>query len=172
MGTTLQTLSQQTDISVSFLSQIERGISSLSIVSLYSICEALDIPVRQLLVDNRAPSTVTKQKDQMLIRIGDSKATYKYLSGRFQGRMMEAMIASFPPGYSHPLASHEGEEFGYILEGQLTLLVGSERHELDTGDSYHFVATTLHGYKTDSNGKDCKVLWASTQGFIDWHGKD
>lgn len=170
-GLTLEEVSARCGLSVSFLSQVERGISSPSIVSLSSICEVLGISISEVLSDvERSPSTVTKAADQPQIRISNSAVSYRYLSGEFPERMIEILINEFPPDYRHPLAPHAGEEFGYVLEGHLILRIEDEEYPLDPGDSYHFLASKPHGYET-SEREGAKVLMATTQKFIEWHTK-
>jgi transcriptional regulator with XRE-family HTH domain len=167
-GVTLEELSARCGLSVGFLSQVERGISSLSIVSLYAICQALDTPIPEIFISTKEPSTVTKEVDQPQIRIANSAISYRYLSGAFPERMNEALINEFPPSYRHPLAPHGGEEFGYVLEGHLLLRIGEDEYPLEPGDSYHFLASKPHGYETSDN-KGARVLIVTTQKFIEWH---
>lgn len=167
-GWTLEELSSRCGLSVSFLSQVERGISSLSIVSLYAICGALGIPVPEILTDSKKPSTVTKAGNEPTIHIPNSSVSYRWLSGGFPGRVIEVLVGEFPPNYRHPLTPHGGEEFGYVLEGHLVLKIGANEYALGPGDSYHFVATIPHGYETFSQ-EGAKVLWAITQKFMEWH---
>ncbi len=167
-GVTLEELSSRCGLSTGFLSQIERGISSLSIVSLNAVCEALGIPLTELFTYTKEPSTVTKETDQPQIRITNSAISYRYLSGAFPERVIEVLINEFPPNYRHPLAPHEGEEFGYVLEGHLMLRIGEEEYPLSPGDSYHFLATKPHGYET-SEKEGARILVATTQKFIEWH---
>ncbi len=167
-GVTLGELSSRCGLSIGFLSQIERGLSSLSIVSLKAICEALGIPLHEVFSYTKEPSTITKETDQPLIRITNSAVSYRYLSGAFPERVIEVLINEFPPNYRHPLAPHEGEEFGYVLEGHMILQIGEEEYPLNPGDSYHFVATKPHGYET-SEQEGARVLVVTTQKFIEWH---
>lgn len=164
-GWTLQELSDRCGLSVSFLSQVERGLSSLSIVSLYAICDALGVPAPDLLAEPKKSSPVLRASDQPSIHLPNVSVVYRWLSGEFSGRVIEVLIGEFPPGYQHPLAPHEGEEFGYVLEGRLVLRMESDEHVLGPGDSYHFPATIPHGYKT-SEQEGARVLWALTQKFI------
>ena len=171
-GWTLQNLSARSGLSVSFLSEVERGNSSLSIVSLTAICEALEVPLTEILVDDEpsASTIIIKAGNQPCFHIPNSPITYRWLSGDFPGRVIEVLIGEFPPNYQHPLSPHEGEEFGYVLEGHLVLKIGGEEYLLGPGDSYHFRATIPHGYET-SDQEGAKVLWAITQKFIAWHAK-
>lgn len=96
--------------------------------------------------------------------------TYRYLSGDFPDRQIEALVNEFPPDYQYPLATHAGEEFGYVLEGHLVLHIEEGAYPLSAGDSYHFLATRPHGYETSSQ-EGARVLVASTQKFLEWHNE-
>ncbi|MBC7220091.1 helix-turn-helix transcriptional regulator [Candidatus Bipolaricaulota bacterium] len=164
---TLKELSSECGLSVSFLSQIERGISSPSIVSLASISKALGVPVSMFLTDHHVSSSpITRADEQLLIRIAESAVSYRYLSGAFPERVIEVLINEFPTNHHHPPASHDGEEFGYVLEGHLVLTIEGKAYALGPGDSYHFLATQPHGYRT-SETEGARVLVATTQKFIE-----
>lgn len=66
---------------------------------------------------------------------------------------------SFHRGYRHPSVSHGGEEFGYVLKGDLTLVVGDKGYSLGPGDNFHFPARYPHSYSTE---RGAKVLIVST----------
>ena len=170
-GLTLKDLSRQCELSVSFLSQIERGLSSFSIPSLRAICQALNVSLPDLLVlsdgpgmaflaDPRPPE-ITRGDNQSYINLSDTSIKYRFLSGGFPGRQFEALIGEMSPGYHNSPISHEGEEFGYVLEGSVKLAVGEEAYSLGPGDSYHIVARTPHGCETRDEGS-AKVLWVQT----------
>lgn len=175
-GWTLENLSSHCKLSVGFLSQVERGLSSLSIVSLRAIGEALEVPLSELFLkeenskfaESKTVSPVTKATDQLCIQIGEYPTMYRYLSGGFSNRIMEVLINEFPPNYRHPLALHKGEEFGYVLGGQLTLRIEEDEYPLEPGDSYHFPASKLHSYNT-SEKQGARVLMVTTQKILEWH---
>ena len=177
-GWTLENLSASCGLSAGFLSQIERGLSSLSIVSLQAISEAFEVPLSELflteedhqLTENTAVSPVTKVANQLRIQIGDYPITYKYLSGEFPNRIAEVLINEFPPNYRHPLAPHKGEEFGYVLEGRLILKIVEDEYSLEPGDSYHFLASKPHSYET-SEKQGAKVLIVTSQKLLESHNQ-
>jgi transcriptional regulator with XRE-family HTH domain len=170
-GWTLDGLSERCGLSPSFLSQVERGLSTLSIVSLSAICAALDLPIETLFsssgpLDQRA-LRVTAADRQLLIRIGDSPVSYRYLSGQLPSSpIAELLIAEFPAGCDQRDSAHEGQEMGYVLEGVLELRVGEEEHRLSSGDSYRIDASEPHDYRTPSD-LGARVLMAVTQRFIE-----
>lgn len=173
-GLTLREFSKQCGLSISFLSQIERGLSSLSIPSLSSICQALDVSLAEMLlvtdgsgmaflVDPRPPE-ITRGDNLSYINLSDASIKYRFLSGGFPGRQFEALIGEMSPGSHNPPCAHEGEEFGYVLEGRIKLTIGDDSHELGVGDSYHLVATTRHGCETNDK-EGAKVLWVQTANY-------
>jgi len=170
-GLTLKNLSRQCSLSVSFLSQIERGLSSFSIPSLRSICHALDVSLPDLLIlsdgpgmaflaDPRPPE-ITKGDNRSYINLSDTSIKYRFLSGGFPSRQFEVLIGEMSPGCRNPTSSHEGEEFGYILEGRIKLTIGEESYNLSPGDSYHLLSATPHVCKANDE-EGAKVLWART----------
>ena len=170
-GWTLDALASKSGLSTGFLSQVERDLTTLSIVSLSAICQALHVPIESLFSSSRpigqTPSAVTRADQQLHIQIGGSPITYGYLSGQLpDAPVEELLIAEFPPDCDQQHSSHEGQEFGYILKGSLTLQVQDTQYELGIGDSYCVPASQPHGYRT-SAAEGADVLMAVTQRFID-----
>lgn len=175
-GWTLQELANCCNLSLSFLSQVERGLSSPSIISLNAICRALEIPLSNLIsygnskndsLSAASDSEISKADQGPNIQMSSGSIKYQFLSGNFPGRQFEILIGEIPPNYHYPLAAHEGEEFGYVLEGTLVFKIREESHELSPGDSYHFMATTPHGYETDGE-KSARILWVQTLKYAGW----
>lgn len=170
-GWTLDALASKCGLSTGFLSQVERDLTTLSIVSLSAICHALNIPIESLFSSSRPigqePSAITRADQQLHIKIGASPISYRYLSGQLPNvPVEELLIAEFPPGCDQQDSSHEGEELGYVLRGSFVLQVGDERVQLKTGDSYRVAASESHGYRT-SDSEGAHVLMAVTQRFIE-----
>jgi transcriptional regulator with XRE-family HTH domain len=170
-GWTLEELSSRCGLSIGFLSQVERGLSSLSISSLHAICDALGVPVTHFFVNTPVggPLVVRSGRPRGRIQIGDSQVTYNMLSNGVSNRTLEALIAEYPPHYLPPLVRHEGEEFGYVLEGSVRLEVEGQEEFLAPGDSFHIFSSRLH---TVQNPGDvpAKILWALTMKLLEGGG--
>ncbi len=170
-GWTLEMLSSRSGLSPGFLSQVERDLTSLSIVSLSAICRGLELPIESLFSSNRPladrPSVITLADQQLHLRIGGSPVSYQYLSGQLPDQaIQELLIAEFPPDCRQFDAIHLGSELGYVLHGRLTLHVEAEEYALSPGDSYRILASQSHGYET-SPSAGAAVLMAVSQRFID-----
>jgi len=164
---TLAYLSTQCGLSVGFLSQVERGLSSLSVASLKTVCDALEVPLAQFFTvpDADRPEITKAGQPHYLMRIGSSEITHSMLSGSRPNRTMEAFIAEYPPGYSPPVLPHEGEEFAYVLSGTILLVFEDEEHVLESGDSFQIDSNRPH---TVRNPEDAlaRVLWVQTMKIL------
>jgi transcriptional regulator with XRE-family HTH domain len=167
-GLTLKRLADACELSTSFLSQAERGLSSISVSTLERVCEALGTSLREFFALADPPgsaepsySEVLRSDDQPAVNLSEAAIKYRFLSRDFPGRLFEVVIGEIPLGYTYPPASHEGEEFGYVLEGRLKLSIEQADHVLGPGDSYHFGPRTVHGYEAIGE-EDVRLLWVQT----------
>jgi quercetin dioxygenase-like cupin family protein len=73
------------------------------------------------------------------------------LAGRFPVR--RPMLVRVPPGGAVPRFAHAGEEFFYLLKGQLTVSVGREKQTLGPGSSGHHVSTISHDWRNQGKAE-------------------
>ncbi len=166
-GWTLEALSARSGLSVGFLSQVERGLSSLSISSLQAICASLGVPLTHFFALPQGNSQVLRAGEpRTRVRIEDSDVNYSLLSGAMPDRVLEALIAEFPPQFQPPMITHGGEEFGYVLAGKIILTCGDQEWELGVGDSFHFYSTQQHTIRNPGD-VPAKVLWVLTQKLLE-----
>lgn len=62
-------------------------------------------------------------------------------------------------GSTYPDNPHEGEEFGYVLQGLVTIHIGSKTHRAKKGESFYFIPDKKH-YITSKSG--AVILWVSS----------
>lgn len=145
---TLKDLSERTKLSVSFLSQFEREVTSITLVSLKRIADALEISMKDLFDDEAESqgSFVHKSSDGSgLLGLEKKYASYERLSGRFEGRKMESLLLKMEPlRADFEPCTHEGEEFIYILEGTAKFTVDGIDYEVTQGESIHYPSALLH----------------------------
>jgi transcriptional regulator with XRE-family HTH domain len=167
----LAQLAKRCGCSTSFLSQVERGLSSISIPVLGTVCEALSISLSQFFSGLEADgdegavkdplSSVLHVGEQVGINLSQAAIKYRFLTRDLPLRGFDIVVGEIPSGYVYPPAAHEGEEFGYILEGRLRLWIEDREVDLGPGDSYHVVSTSPHGYQA-LGSESVKVLWVQT----------
>lgn len=159
---TLRDLSRQTGLSISFLSQVERGHSSLSISSLHTIAESLGVHLSAFFPPPVPANYVTRRRQRRPLRLEGSPIGYASLSGEFPSRTFEPLLVTLPP--KHPAVepfAHPGEEFGYVLKGTLTMHIDDREYLLGSGDSIHFSSRIRHTW--ENRGRDPVVaVWVVT----------
>jgi transcriptional regulator with XRE-family HTH domain len=144
-GITLKELSEDTELSISFLSQIERGISSMTITSLKKIADALGVTMQDLVSIEENQQFTRKKESQMVMRLEKSFPKYVPLSGQFEGRKLEALILKMAPNHKDiETTTHDGEEFYYILSGSGIFTIGEEEYVISEGETVHYPSTIPH----------------------------
>lgn len=172
----LRDLSKQSGLSIGFLSLVERGRSSLALTSLSNVAKALGIELSSFFpTEEEEPGGAeeTKRKvgplpyvnranDAARLAIISSQRTYKMLSPRGPGIMLEPIFVTVQPGdtIDEPY-SHEGEEFAYVLSGELVFLVDGTEYRLGPGDSIHLRSTVLHAMRNDTE-EPVQAIWVLT----------
>lgn len=155
----LKELAEKTDLTASFLSQVERGLAEPSITSLRKIAEALEVPIFYFLLDNEVKSPVVRKDERKILKFPESHLVFELLSPDLN-RQMEVMLTKLEVGGSScdkPL-SHPGEEFIFILQGKMEMTIGEETYILEEGDSIYYFAIIPH--KSTSIG-DKELIYIS-----------
>ncbi|AYD39862.1 cupin domain-containing protein [Clostridium fermenticellae] len=144
---TLKDLSKKTGLSVSFLSQIENGSSSLAITSLKKIADALNVTMNYFFTPPEINNFLVNSSNTKVFKLEGSNSEYSRISGDFFSRKLEAMLITIPPEQMHGSTfSHPGEEFVYVLEGTLIVTLNKEEYIVNAGDSIQYPSTVLHSW--------------------------
>jgi transcriptional regulator with XRE-family HTH domain len=167
-GLSLETVAARTDLSVGFLSQIERGLSSPSLRVLVTLTDVLGVGVAALFgaragdaaaadgVVTRAP----QRAELKLWRTGISKQLLNPAGA--DGRLNLFLVHIAPDGSTgDELYSHDGEEAGLVLEGEMTLTVDADTWTLQTGDSFRFASRRPHRFSNPADDAKAVVLWVN-----------
>ncbi|MBU3146219.1 helix-turn-helix domain-containing protein [Clostridium sp. CF012] len=159
---TLKDLSMKTGLSVSFLSQVENGYSSLAITSLKKIAESLNVPMNYFFKPPEIHNFLVKAEEEKVFTIEGSNSEFVRISGDFTGRRIESLIIIIPPEKMHGnISSHPGEEFVYVLEGALIVNLSGTDYLVKAGDSIQYPSTTDHSWVNPLNQKT-KLLSITT----------
>lgn len=144
LGLTLKEVAVGAGLSVGFISQIERGITTPSLSSLASVARVLGSDVSQFLAQPSGDVPLTRHNQREIYTVGDKSMSYERLSAAFPGNVLRSVIIHEGPGHRSEPIAHEGEEIFYILAGAITVEVDGERTILETGDSIHFPSNLRH----------------------------
>ncbi len=144
---TLTELSKRTGLSVPFLSQVEKGSKGLSLTSLKSIADGLGVSMHYFLDTHDQDERVRSIDNLHYFSLDGSKIRYARLGSTAKDRELEPLYVVIPPKFdSTEVSKHPGEEFFYILRGQLTVQVGKKTYHLGPGHTIHYKSGLRHGW--------------------------
>jgi transcriptional regulator with XRE-family HTH domain len=164
-GITLAQLGGMVGLSVSYLSQIERNKAQPSLATLSSVAETLGVELRSFFAHPAPVWKVVRKGRGQEFADRSSKVAFELLSsGGIRGKFEPFRVAC-GPGMEIDTCAHPGEEFVFILEGQLEVSVGEEAFTLKEGDSIHYQGSQAHTWRNDSP-KECVLVWAVSPPFV------
>ena len=159
-GMTLQALADQTRLSPSMLSLLERGKTGPSIGTLVVIAASLGAQMNDLLdsAGATADNMVSRVKDQPVFTT-DAGVTRRILK-QDRIRNIEIALNEYQPGTSSaPTAhGHEGYEFGIVLDGTLEVTVNEQMETLRPGDLISFASPQPHRF-ANPGSKRSRTIW-------------
>jgi transcriptional regulator with XRE-family HTH domain len=164
-GLTLKKVAELAECSESLLSRIENGNANPSIKTMHRVALALEMPVSGLFQDggDEDSSVVLRQGERPTVQAGQRKGhRLEALIPSRRGNLLSGYINDIEPGSgSEGVITHEGEEFGYVLNGEIELIVDKKKYQLRPGDSFYFRSERPHSY-TNNRKKVARILWLNT----------
>jgi len=159
---TQEELADRAELSKGFISQLERDLTSPSIATLMDILQCLGTNLEHFFSDTTAEQVVFKKTDYFEKYDSELKNEIKWIIPNAQKNMMEPILLTLDVGGStYPDNPHDGEEFGYILNGSITIHIGTRTHKAKKGESFYFTPDKQH-YITASDKTGATLLWVST----------
>lgn len=157
-GLTLAQLAAQVNLTVSALSQIERGASDPSISSLRRIAGAFDVPMFQFLVGTVQRDIVVRRDRRMKLTFPDRELEYELVSADASGEFEVLSLAITPGGATGAIAArHASEECAVVLHGDVVAEVADQLYELSAGDSIKIHRELPHRFMNRSES-DAEIL--------------
>ena len=162
-GMSLRELATKVELSASFLSQIEQGKASPSIENLKKIAHTLDVRISYLIEDEEDDIRnieFIKKENMKFLESKDSNIKMCIPLSNSKEKNMENIIYEIGiDGESgREFYSHGGEEYIYIVSGELEVYVANKKYKMSAGDSLYFKSSLKHRFKNVSK-KEVKALW-------------
>lgn len=161
LNMTLQETAEKAELSAAFLSQAERGKATPSIVSLINIATALDTDIHYFITPPAASELVRRHDDPEYLDV-DSPIGYRRLDSDIRNQKMSSLLMEIPAGVELPEVHRStGEDFFYVIEGEVEQSIGGQLFTLRAGDSAHHNTQVNHSMKNNSNER-VVILWVGT----------
>lgn len=156
-GLTLAEVAEQTNLSIAFISNVERNLCSPTLDNLQRICSALDTSLLTLLEIQQSESKVIRSNSRDIIF--EEKNQIRYEAINFGPAKMEGLVIIIEPqcGYDK-MWPHDYDEIGLVLEGELTINLNDAQFDLKKGDAFYIDAMTEHSLSNHSDSR-CFSYW-------------
>ena len=159
-GLTQQELADRLELSKGFISQLERNLTSPSVGTLLDIIQCLGTTPAEFFADDEPAQLVFKNEDYFEKEDAEHRSLIEWMVPGAQKDMMEPVRLTLKPGGTSDIyLPHEGEEFGYILKGSVSIHLGKKTYHAKKGESFYYTADKKH-YLSSKNG--AMLIWVSS----------
>ena len=142
---TLKDVASAAGLSESFVSQLERGRTNATIVTLQRLATVLGIEVSDLFTSGEARPHVLRRDAREFVAWGELGRKALLTPKPFHS--LEVVAARFEPGGStgdEPYTHGDSEELLIVVEGRVHVQLGADVFEVEAGDSVHYESSTPH----------------------------
>lgn len=155
-------VARQMEVSEEEYRAYERGEKDFSFSFLYNAAKVLGVDVLDIMSGESPRLSICT-----VVRAGEGYAIkrraaydYRHLAFTFRKKLAEPFLVTVDPdeGEVTPtLHAHGGQEFNYVVSGQMQFYIGEISYVLNTGDSVYFDSGTAHAMKA-LGGEPCQFL--------------
>ncbi len=143
---TLREVAAAAGVTESFLSQVERDVTSPSIATVQRIAHALDLSIAQLFAEEMPSGRVIRREARRRVTYPGLQAVDEFLTSNTASRL-QVILSTIEPGGGtgeEPYTHDSDEEVVVVLAGVLDLWVGDEHYVLREGDAITFPSRLPH----------------------------
>lgn len=160
-GLTQQELADRTELTKGFISQLERGQVSPSVVTLLDLIECLGSTASNFFKETEEEHVVFS-KEGYFEKVDEAGNSIQWIVPTAQRCQMEPPLVVVQPHQSlNEDKPHDGEEFGYLISGKLNLYLGDKIYRVKAGESFYYPAKRGHRIENPGN-RPAKFIWVST----------
>jgi len=162
---TQQDLADRAGLTKGFISQVERSLTSISLDSLEDILTAMNTSLAEFFSEPVHEQVIFSEEERVDLEQNE-ESKFQLLVPGATNREMEPALVSLAPGEStRELAPYEGEEFGFILSGRLSVKIGEKNYKCKKGDSFYFTTDKPH-YIRNIGKLEARFLWVTCPPFF------
>ena len=159
-GLTQEELADRSELSKGFISQLERNLTSPSITTLMDILQCLGTSIGEFFNEAPDEQIVFGKQDYFVKEDTEYKNEIKWIIPNAQKNTIEPIYLTLQAGGSTcPDTPHEGEQFGYVLQGAVSIHLGNKTYKAKKGESFYYTADKTH-FLSSKNG--ATLIWVSS----------
>lgn len=160
-GLTQQELADRAELTKGFISQLERGQVSPSIVTLLDLIECLGTTASEFFQETVEEQVVFREEG-FFEKVDEAGNSIQWVVPTALKYQMEPLLVVVQPHQSlEEDKPHDGEEFGYVISGKLNLYLGDQVYHVKAGESFYYPAKRKHRIQNPGS-RPAKFIWVST----------
>lgn len=161
-GWTLEALARSAGMSKGAVSQIESGRIDPTLQTLRRLASSLQAPIASLFeTQTSIDERVVRRDQRKVFSLPWNRLRYELLTPTLQNKRIEFLRVEFDPdpdSTPEPYA-HDGEEYGFVIQGTVEVCIDGATHKLGPGDSINFHATVPH-FVRNAGKRKAVMIWA------------
>lgn len=158
---TQEELANRLELTKGYISQLENDLTEPSISTLEDIVLALGTNLGDFFNDEKELNKVVYKKEDYFVK-ENVGSNITWLVTNSQKNHMEPIMVTIQPKCQTDIDyPHEGQEFGYVLEGEVLLCIDKKTYRLKKGETFYFDSAKNH-YLKNVKDKICRVIWVSS----------
>lgn len=145
----IEEIAQKVGLPVDVYLRYENATADIPIGVLYAIAAEFGVDPT-VLMTGEGP----RMDEYTLVRNGQGSKVERYagysfaaLAFNFKNRDMNPMVVTLSQAETAELVTHAGQEFNYVLEGTIKIVIGKKEFTLNPGDSMYFNPAVPHGQR-------------------------
>ena len=158
---TQEELASRCDLTKGYISQLENDLTSPSIATLVDILDVLGSNLNEFFSSDTISEKIVFTKENYFSK-NNEYGSITWLITNAQKNEMEPILLNLYPNQSTPIDyPHEGEEFGYVIEGSILVCLDNQKFKCKKGESFYYESSKTHYLKNTSNS-NAKIIWISS----------
>lgn len=163
---TQEELANRCELTKGFISQLERDLTSPSMATLVDIMECLGTNLKDFFSEEEEEKIVFRKDDFFIQENQELMNTVTWIVPSSQKNDMEPILLELKAGGSSEIYNpHEGEKFGYVLSGNVSVFIGKKKFKVKKNECFYFKTNAIHSISNEGK-TGAKILWISTPPYF------
>ncbi len=158
---TQEELADRCELTKGYISQLENDLTSPSIATLIDILSALGTDLKEFFSESEKDEKITFNKNEFIEKVTDEYVLNWLVPNAQKNTMEPVLITLKPKSSTDEDFPHEGEEFGYVLKGEITLCLGKRKIPVKKGESFYYASNKVHQI-INKTSTEAEFIWVSS----------
>ena len=158
---TQEELADRCELTKGYISQLENDLTSPSIATLIDILSALGTDLKTFFSEDEQEEKIVFSRQEFIEKQAEGYVQNWLVPNAQKNEMEPIYVILKPNSATDEDFPHEGEEFGYVVKGEISLIYGTRKIKVKKGESFYFVANKTHRIMNLKNN-EAEIIWVSS----------